>query len=67
MTHTQYAHVLQSELQKLNEKIDLKILYGQSYSSDAKRHKMLQEQARKLRRKKQVGFFTKLISPFYTA
>jgi hypothetical protein len=65
MTQTQYAHALNQELQKLNEKIDLKIVYGESYASEARRHKMLLEQARKLKRKKLGQFVSKFISPFF--
>jgi hypothetical protein len=67
MSQTRYILELEKELQKLNEKIDLKIVYGQSYSSDARRHKVLLEQARKLKKKRMNSFMSKILSPFYRA
>ncbi len=65
MTQAQYMTSLESELQRLNERIDLKILFGQSYADEARRHKMLREQSRKLRMKKHVSMVVKFLSPFY--
>ncbi len=65
MTQIQYAFAIDQELRKLNEKIDLKIVYGESYASEARRHKMLLDQARKLKRKKLNRFMSKIISPFF--
>ncbi len=61
---THYRHVIETELQKLNDKIDLKIVFGQNYSDDARRHKMLKEQAKKLRKKRYGSLFPKILSKF---
>lgn len=41
MSTKKYKKVLEREIDKLNQKIDLKILWGQSYKDEARRHKAL--------------------------
>ena len=44
MSANQYKNVILSELEKLNERIDLKILRGRPYRELARRHKSLLSQ-----------------------
>jgi len=47
MTKRQYIQMLERELIKLNQKIDKKILQGQSYLFESKRHSFLLKQIKK--------------------
>ena len=49
MTRTQYAKVIERELQALNERIDLKILRGERYTEESRLHKALLQKIRKQR------------------
>lgn len=46
MSHTQYLKMLEREIQKINKKIDLKILQGESYAREARAHKLLLQKVR---------------------
>jgi hypothetical protein len=48
MTTSQYQKSLQRELAKLNQRIDMMIIKGQSYVAESKKHKMLLRQLRSL-------------------
>lgn len=41
MTREQYIRILQRELDKLNQAIDMKIISGENYSKESKEHKLL--------------------------
>ncbi len=47
MSREQYIDVLRREVEKLNKVIDIKILQGQNYSSEARKHKALLSEIRK--------------------
>ena len=49
MTRITYIQNLHDELKKLNYRIDSKILRGQSYTAEARRHKMLVAEIKKLK------------------
>ena len=51
MSKKQIQTAIARELEKLNEKIDIKILEGESYARDARRHKLLLAQLKQLRRR----------------
>lgn len=51
MTKRQYLHIVEQELERLNESIDRKILSGLGYGSEAQRHKRLLGLTRELRHK----------------
>jgi hypothetical protein len=54
MTPQQYKKVLAAEIRKINQRIDLKILRGERYSDDSRRHREL---LKKLQRQhKKEGF-----------
>ncbi len=59
MTTVQYQKTLIRELAKLNQKIDMMIIRGQSYSYEAKKHKILTRQLRVLSGQ---SFFSRLTS-----
>lgn len=46
MSQTQYLKMLEKEIQKINKKIDLKILQGQVYAKEARDHKLLLQKVR---------------------
>jgi hypothetical protein len=47
MSRQQYIDVLKREVEKLNKQIDIKILQGLNYSSEARKHKLLLSEIRK--------------------
>ena len=46
MSQAQYLKMLEREIQKINKKIDLKILQGQDYKKEARDHKLLLKKVR---------------------
>ena len=46
MSQTQYLKMLEREIQKINKKIDLKILQGEAYFKEARDHKLLLKKVR---------------------
>lgn len=62
MSQTQYLKMLEREIQKINEKIDLKILKGQEYKREARDHKLL---LRKVRYHTRQNFLQRIISLFF--
>ncbi len=46
MSQTQYLKMLEREIQKVNKKIDLKILRGEAYTKEARDHKLLLQKVR---------------------
>ena len=46
MSQTQYLKMLEREIQKINKKIDLKILQGEVYFKEARDHKLLLQKVR---------------------
>ena len=65
MSHEQYIKILQVELQKVNEEIDRKIIQGELYKSEAKKHRLLLETMRKHAKKSFLGaLFSKVTRVF---
>jgi hypothetical protein len=62
MSHTQYLKMLEREIQKINKKIDLKILQGESYTREARAHKLLLQ---KVRFHTQKTFGQKMLNLFF--
>ncbi len=52
MSQQQYIKTIERELQKLNQRIDMKIISGESYTRESRRHKQLLRQIREQRNKK---------------
>lgn len=46
MSQSQYLKMLEREIQKINKKIDLKILQGETYWKEARDHKLLLQKVR---------------------
>ena len=65
MSHEQYIKILRQELQKVNEEIDIKIIKGEMYASQAHKHRMLLQRMRKHAKKTFVDrLFGNLTSMF---
>lgn len=56
MSQSQYLKMLEREIQKINKKIDLKIIQGETYFKEARDHKLLLQKVRYHSRK---NFFSK--------
>lgn len=61
MSQAQYLKMLEREIQKINKKIDLKILRGESYKKEATEHKLL---LRKVRYHSRSNFLRKFFPTF---
>ena len=61
MSQAQYLKMLEKEIQKINKKIDLKILQGEVYYKEARDHKLLLQKVRYHTRK---SFFNKFFPTF---
>lgn len=61
MSQAQYLKMLEREIQKINKKIDLKILQGQNYRKEAMEHKLL---LKKVRYHMKSNFFRKFFPTF---
>lgn len=57
MSQAQYLKMLEREIQKINNKIDMKILQGVSYAKEAREHKLL---LKKVRFHTRRSFFNRL-------
>lgn len=60
MSQAQYLRMLEREIQKINKKIDLKILQGQSYFKEARDHKLLLQKVRYHTRRSFLNRFVNL-------
>ena len=60
MSRTQYLKLIEVEIQRLNKRIDFKIIQGLNYTKEAREHKLL---IRKYRQNKGGGIFRKML-PF---
>lgn len=62
MTRNQYVKSLESEISKLNRRIDQKIMRGENYFFESIRHKFLLKQ---LNKHQGEGLLTKLFPSFF--
>ncbi len=62
MSQTQYLKMLEREIQKINKKIDLKILQGQDYKKEARDHKLL---LKKVRYNSRVSLTNRFVTLFF--
>lgn len=60
MSHNQYLKMLDKEIQKINKKIDTKILQGRDYRKEARDHKLLLQKVRFHTRKSIASRFVNL-------
>jgi len=63
MSQTQYLKMLEREIQKINNRIDVKILQGEKYVKEARDHKLLLKKVRYHSRK---NFFNRLFGSFHS-
>ena len=62
MSQAQYLKMLEKEIQKINKKIDLKILQGQVYRKEAREHKLL---LKKVRYHTRRGVMNRFVNLFF--
>ncbi len=62
MSQTQYLKMLEREIQRINKKIDLKILQGEAYFKEARDHKLL---LRKIRYHNRKSLTQRIIHLFF--
>jgi hypothetical protein len=62
MSQKQYLKMLEREIQKINQTIDLKIIRGENYSKEARDHRLL---IRKVRYNARRSFFKSLTEKFF--
>jgi len=62
MSQKQYLKMLEREIHKINQEIDFKILRGESYSKEARDHKLLLKKVRYNTRK---SFFKSISEKFF--
>ena len=66
MSKEQYFKIIKKELQRINKKIDDKILRGEEYLSEAREHKLLLRKIRQYnRRNLWARIFSRLYLRFY--
>ncbi len=61
MSQKQYLKTLEKEIQKINKKIDMKIVRGEEYWKEARDHKLM---LRKIRFLERQNFFRRLFPTF---
>jgi hypothetical protein len=64
MTQIQYLKMLEREIQKINKKIDMKILRGEDYSKEARDHKLM---LRRMRYHTRQSIWQRLFPTFFNA
>ena len=62
MSQSQYLKMLEKEIQKINKKIDLKIMEGEKYAKEAREHKLL---LKKVRFHTRRGLMNRFVSLFF--
>lgn len=66
MSQQQLSQAIEQELEKLNARIDLKIIRGQSYVREARRHRFLLKQTHWLRQRAQARARLAATPSFFT-
>jgi len=64
MSQAQYLKMLEREIQRVNRKIDLKILEGRNYVKEAREHKLLLKKVRYNTRK---NFFSRFFPNLFNS
>lgn len=64
MSQTQYLKMLEREIQKINKRIDLKILEGVKYAKEAREHKLL---LKKVRYHSRRSFFSRFFPTLFSS
>ncbi len=66
MSQKQYLKVVEKEIQKINQKIDLKIIRGEDYKKEARDHKIMIRRMKYLKRGNPIKSFFRKISPSFS-
>ncbi|MBY0328945.1 hypothetical protein K2Q02_02535 [Patescibacteria group bacterium] len=61
MTRTQYTKAIELQIARLNDRIDSKILRGESYKEESQKHKLLLQ---KIRTQNTPSIFSRLLLAF---
>lgn len=61
MSQKQYLKILEKEIEKVNKRIDMKIMRGEQYWKEARDHKLM---LRKIRFLERQNFFKRLFPTF---
>lgn len=64
MSQAQYLKMLEREIQRVNRKIDLKILEGRNYMKEAREHKLL---LKKVRYHSRRNFFSRFFPTIFNS
>lgn len=66
MSQHQYISTLERQINILNERIDAKIMSGQQYVTESRKHHLLlqklREQKRELKQERKSGFFSRVFA-----
>lgn len=63
MTPNQYKNMIEKEIQKVNERIDYKIVHGMRYSDESRKHKLLLQKISRYRTENIFSRLLKTLSP----
>jgi hypothetical protein len=55
MSQEQYKKIIEREIRNINQRIDFKIIKGERYADESKRHKLLLQKIRKQKHKGLLG------------
>jgi hypothetical protein len=67
MSQKQYLRILEKEIKNINQKIDLKIIRGESYKKEARDHKLLLRKIRLLSRRNFLKNLTEKFFPTFAS
>jgi len=62
MSQHQYITTLERQINTLNERIDAKIMSGQQYIAEARKHRTLLRKIREQKQEKKVGFLGRVFA-----
>ena len=64
MSKNQYINSLEQQIKALNERIDAKIISGQEYVAESRKHRMLLQKIRSQRREQKKGLLGRVFPLF---
>ncbi len=62
MSQHQYISTLERQISSLNERIDAKIMSGQRYAEESRKHRMLLRKIREQKQEHRTGFFGRVFA-----
>jgi len=63
MKRTKNIQIIKRELERLNQRIDLKIIHGQPYAAESRVHRMLLDRMRRFHRQSFLRSFLERLFP----